>query len=148
MNTTIATAEQRAQLQRVLDSWVQASRDKDVERIVSHYAADIVAYDAIGPLRFQGREAYKAHWQFCMSMCAGPSLFEIHEPTFMLSGDLGVVYYLFHCGGTNEQGEMQSSWMRVTQCLQRFGDQWLIVHEHFSAPFDMESGKALFDLKP
>jgi PhnB protein len=25
---------------------------------------------------------------------------------------------------------------------------WMIVHEHFSAPFDPESGKALFDLEP
>lgn len=38
--------------------------------------------------------------------------------------------------------------MRVTQCLQKLGGQWLIVHEHFSAPFEMDSGKALFDLKP
>ena len=26
--------------------------------------------------------------------------------------------------------------------------RWLIFHEHFSAPSDMESGKALFDLQP
>lgn len=148
MNTKIASVEQREQIQGVLDSWAQASRDKDVERIVSHYVDDIVAYDAIGPLRFVGREAYKAHWAFCMTMCTGPSLFEIHQPTIVLSGELAVAHYLFHCGGTNEQGEMQRSWMRVTQCLQQFGGQWLIVHEHFSAPFDMESGKALFDLQP
>lgn len=148
MNSKHATAEQQAEIRSVLDSWAQASRDKNVDGIISHYANDIVAFDAIGPLRFVGREAYKAHWAFCMTMCPGPTLYEIHQPTILLSGEMAVAYYLFHCGGTNEQGVMESSWMRVTQCLQKFGGQWLIVHEHFSAPFDMESGKASFDLQP
>ncbi len=26
--------------------------------------------------------------------------------------------------------------------------EWSIVHEHFSAPFDMENSKALLDLQP
>jgi hypothetical protein len=26
--------------------------------------------------------------------------------------------------------------------------KWMIVHEHFSAPFDLESGKALLNLEP
>jgi ketosteroid isomerase-like protein len=38
--------------------------------------------------------------------------------------------------------------MRVTQCFRKQGERWLIAHEHFSVPSDMESGKALFDLTP
>jgi ketosteroid isomerase-like protein len=38
--------------------------------------------------------------------------------------------------------------MRVTQCLRQQNGRWLIMHEHFSMPCDMESGKALFDLQP
>ncbi|HWV10472.1 MAG TPA: nuclear transport factor 2 family protein [Pseudomonas sp.] len=148
MNTKHATAEQQQQIRSVLDDWAQASQEKDVARVVSHYADDIVAFDAVGPLRFVGRDAYKAHWDFCMTVCPGPSLFELHQPTILVSGELAVSYALLHCGGTNEQGQMESSWMRVTQCLQQFGGQWRIVHEHFSAPFDMESGKASFDLQP
>lgn len=26
--------------------------------------------------------------------------------------------------------------------------KWMIVHEHFSAPFDLESGKVLLNLEP
>lgn len=108
----------------------------------------MVAYDAVGPLRFQGRPAYQAHWQACMEMCSGEGRFEPHEPTFTADGDLGVTHYLLHCGGTNDKGELETCWMRVTQCLRRQGGRWLIFHEHFSAPCDMESGKALFDLQP
>jgi ketosteroid isomerase-like protein len=38
--------------------------------------------------------------------------------------------------------------MRVTACYRRDGGQWRIVHEHWSAPFDMASGAALFNLEP
>ncbi|MGB4075357.1 YybH family protein [Pseudomonas sp.] len=138
----------QAQIQQQLDSWAAACRAKDVSRIIGHYAEDVVAYDAIGPLRFVGRAAYQAHWQACMEMCSGQALFEIHQPSFLLGGELAVVHYLFHCGGTDDKGEMQSSWMRVSQCFRQFKGHWLIAHEHFSMPGDMQSGKILFDLQP
>lgn len=138
----------QAQIQQQLASWATACRSKDVSQIMRHYAEDVVAYDAIGPLRFVGRAAYQAHWQACMETCPGPGLFEIHQPSFLLSDELAVVHYLFHCGGTDDQGVLHSSWMRVSQCFRLVGGQWLIAHEHFSMPGDMESGKILFDLQP
>jgi uncharacterized protein (TIGR02246 family) len=141
-------ANLETQIQQQLDAWVAACRSKDVSQIMSHYAEDVVAYDAIGPLRFQGRAAYQAHWQACMEMCGGPGLFEIHQPSFLLCDGLAVVHYLFHCGGSDDKGEMHSSWMRVSQCFRQQDGRWLIAHEHFSMPGDMESGKILFDLQP
>jgi ketosteroid isomerase-like protein len=38
--------------------------------------------------------------------------------------------------------------MRVTVCLRKSGGRWAVAHEHFSAPFDPESGMALLDLAP
>ncbi|MGH8433042.1 MAG: YybH family protein [Pseudomonas sp.] len=148
MNTATRIQDDQAQLRELLDSWAKAVLAQDIERIVSHYAPNILAFDAIAPLQFKGRELYKAHWQACMSMCPGPGVFEIHEPVLEASGDLGFGYYLCRCGGTDANGQAQSSWMRVTQGYRKHNGQWLIVHEHFSAPFDMQSGKALFDLQP
>lgn len=138
----------QTQIKQTIDSWAQAARSKDVQRIISHYSEDVIAYDAIGPLRFVGREAYKAHWQACMEMCTGEGMFEVHEPSYMIGGDLAVAHYLFHCGGTDDKGQMQSCWMRVTQCFRKQDEKWLIAHEHFSMPSDMESGKTLSDLTP
>lgn len=135
-------------LQATLDSWTEACKSKDVARIMDHYSEDVVAYDAIGPLRFLGRTAYQAHWQACMEMCSGETLFEPQDPSFIVSGELGVAHYLLHCGGSDDKGQQQSCWMRVTQCMRQQGGRWLIMHEHFSMPCDMESGKALFDLQP
>ena len=44
----------QSELQDALNSWTEACRSKDVVRVMSHYVEDVVAYDAVGPLRFQG----------------------------------------------------------------------------------------------
>ena len=44
--------------------------------------------------------------------------------------------------------EEVSRFMRATVGYRRQGGQWQVIHEHWSAPFDMETQKALFDLKP
>jgi ketosteroid isomerase-like protein len=38
--------------------------------------------------------------------------------------------------------------MRATVCFRKTNGEWMIVHEHFSAPFDPQSGKALCELEP
>lgn len=140
-----ATPEE--QVRDVVRSFEAAIRAKDIESIVSHYAPDIVAFDAIAALQFKGREAYRKHWEACMTMCPGAMIFEIHDVEVAARDDLAFCHFLSRCGADNE-GEQKVGWMRGTVGLRRMGDRWLIVHEHWSAPFDPESGKALFDLQP
>jgi ketosteroid isomerase-like protein len=114
---------------------------------VSHYAPDIVAFDAIAQLQFKGVEAYRKHWEACLSMCPGPMIFEIHELTITAADDVAFGHYLTRCGAI-ENGEEKASWMRVTVGYRKTNGEWMIVHEHFSAPFDPHSSKALLELEP
>jgi uncharacterized protein (TIGR02246 family) len=132
----------------MLESWRDAAQAKDVERVVSYYAPDILAFDAIGRLQFKGRDAYKKHWQACMSMCPGEMIFEIHDLEITAQGDLALGHYLSRCGATAPDGEVKAGWMRATVGCRKINGKWTIIHEHFSAPFDPQSGKALFDLEP
>lgn len=45
----------------LIEQWKQAVTAKDVEKIVSFYADDIVAFDAVSALQFKGKAAYEAH---------------------------------------------------------------------------------------
>jgi ketosteroid isomerase-like protein len=141
------SAEQQ-QIQALLERWCAAVRDKDLEAIMRCYAPEIVAYDAIIQLQFMGADAYRRHWAFCLGMCEGAMLFETHQLTIHADGDVAFAHWLNKCGGTDEKGEVKSSWMRATAGYRRTADGWKAVHEHFSAPFDMASSKALFDLQP
>ncbi|WP_286776406.1 nuclear transport factor 2 family protein, partial [Pseudomonas sp. UBA800] len=55
-------------------------------------------------------------------------------------------HWLNRCGPSED--ESQCGFMRATVAYRKEGGQWRVFHEHWSAPFDMETQKALFDLKP
>jgi ketosteroid isomerase-like protein len=138
----------REQIQTLLKEWCDAVRAKDLDKIMAYYAPDIVAYDAIIKLQFKGAQAYRQHWEYCLGMCNGPRVFEQRELVVHGDEQLAFAHWLNSCGGADDKGELKSSWMRASAGYRRTADGWKAVHEHFSAPFDMESGKALFDLQP
>lgn len=131
-----------------IDSWTAAVRRADIAAIMSHYAPDVLAFDAIQQLQFKGVPAYEKHWKACLEMCPGPMVFEVHELDVQVEGPLAVAHALMRCGASDESGETKTSWMRMTSSYRKIDGQWMITHEHFSAPFDMQTGKALFDLQP
>jgi uncharacterized protein (TIGR02246 family) len=144
MNTQAAETE----IQTLIDTYRQAVMAKDVKKVMALYADDIVSFDAIQALQFKGKVAYQAHWEACMEMCPGPHKFDFHQVQISAADDIAFAHWLAYCGGTNEKGEEQACWMRVTACYKRLAGQWKIVHEHWSAPFDPMAGTAIFDLQP
>ncbi|UQS18037.1 SgcJ/EcaC family oxidoreductase [Pseudomonas sp. HS6] len=138
----------QAQIQAVIDTYRQAVMTKDVEKVMTLYADDILSFDAIKALQFKGKEAYRAHWVACMEMCPGPHIFEFHEIAIETGDNIAFAHWVANCGGTNEKGEAQSCWMRATACYRLVGGVWKIAHEHWSAPFDPMTGSTLFDAKP
>ena len=144
MNVETASATAEAEVRETLARWEKAVRARDLAGIVSHYAPDIVAFDAIAKLQFKGVEAYRNHWEQCLSMCAGPMIFEIHDLHVAAGGEVAFAYALNRCGGTGPDGKEAVGWMRMTVGYRRTGGKWLAVHEHFSAPFDMENSKVLW----
>lgn len=143
-----ANPDAPAQIKTAVERWSAAVRDKDLAVITAYYHPDIVAYDAILQLQFKGLDAYRAHWQYCLGLCEGPMLFEQRQLVIHASGDVAFAHWLNHCGAADEHGEMKGSWMRASAGFLLTAEGWKAVHEHFSAPFDMETGKAMFDLKP
>ena len=51
--------------------WCEAVRTRDVERIAAYYAPDILAFDAVSRLRFEGLDAYRRHWRECLASGEG-----------------------------------------------------------------------------
>lgn len=135
-------------LRELITNWTKTVGTKDVSKIMTIYADNIVAFDAINQLQFIGKAAYTEHWRKCMAYSSGEMKFEVHQLQVHANEQLAFSHSLNHCGCENDKGEMQSGWMRATQCWQKGIDGWKIVHEHYSMPVDMESGKALFDLQP
>ena len=148
MALQMTRTDESAKIRGLLDDWAKAARASDIDGIMAAYAPDIRAFDAIAQLQFKGAPAYRKHWEACIAMCPGPMIFEIHDLGIAAGDDVAFGHYLLRCGATGEDGGEKSGWMRVTVCLLKRSGRWTVVHEHFSAPFDIESGKALLGLKP
>lgn len=135
------------QISELIEDWCTAVRAKNIDAIISHYAPDILAFDAIAQLQFKGVDAYRKHWEACASMCSGPWVFEVHDLDITVGDGVAFCHALNRCGG-GEGAEAKVCWMRMTACFRKIDGKWTVVHEHFSAPFDPQSGKALADLQP
>lgn len=136
------------EVRAVLDGWLDAVRAGDVDRICAHYASDLRAFDAVARIQFEGRERYREHWAACLDAAPGPTVFELHDARFEVDGAVAFSHGLFRCGIIADDGSEQASWFRGTHCYRATATGWEIVHEHFSAPFDMETHAVLFDATP
>jgi ketosteroid isomerase-like protein len=145
--TFAAESEVESDVRSLINRWQKAIIAADLDRIMACYAPDILSFDVILQLQFKGADAYRKHWQACMEMCQGDMIFEIHDLNVSVGDDVAFGHYLTRCGSVSD-GQEKVSWMRATTCCRRIDGQWKIVHEHFSVPFDPQSSKAMFDLKP
>ena len=75
---------------------------------------------------------------------AGPTDAMARTAQITAGDDLAFVHGLSRCGGTGPDGKEMSGWMRMTTCFRKHNGEWRIAHEHFSAPFDPKSDKALW----
>lgn len=146
MTNNYSTAE--TEIRASIEQWAEAMRTSKLDDIVKHYSDDVVAYDAIGKLQFVGKADYTEHWRTCITYAPDGMVYEIKDLVIHTEGNLAFSYNLASCGCYDENGNVQASWMRVSRCYRKINSKWLAVHEHFSTPFDMDSGKALFDLQP
>jgi len=78
----------------------------------------------------------------------GPIGYEVRDLQVSAGEDIGFSTSLDGSSGTKKNGERSEMWMRTTMCYRKVAGEWRITHEHVSLPFDMQSFKALLDLKP
>jgi ketosteroid isomerase-like protein len=142
------TRQDETAIRQLHEDFEQAIGAKDLDRIMAQYAPEVVAFDAVGALQFKGVPEYRVHWQRCFEFCQGEGFFETHELHVDVGGELACSRMLTHCGGPNAEGEMQSAWMRGTRVWARRGGDWKVIHEHFSMPFDMETGQVCMSSTP
>jgi len=131
----------------LIDEWTDAIRNKDIERLMACYARDVVAYDMMPPLEWRGADSYRAAWVEGLSM-PGEFEIELYEPVITASDDIAFAVALAHYDVRPPEGQAYDGWFRWTAGFARVDGEWKFVHEHSSVPIEMESRKALIDLRP
>ena len=137
-----------AAVRQRVDDFAKAVRAKDIERVMSLYARDVVSFDVNPPLRYAGTANKRLAWQAFFATYTGPVTYDVRELNVMADGELAFVHSLNHVKGALASGHVADLWVRWTACLRRIDGVWLVVHDHVSVPADLGHGRAVLDLTP
>ena len=140
----MAIAEIRARI----DTLAAALRAKDVPRLMAHYAPTNVTFDLRPPLQVVGADGYQKNFEAWFASVEGPIGYELRDVRIAASGDLGFAHYLGHVRSTRTSGDKTEYWVRVTTAFQKLNGEWMVVHEHVSMPFRLDTMQAAADLQP
>ena len=135
-------------IKRVIEGGVNAVRNKDIGGVMSLYAPEVVSFDIVPPLRYVGAEAFRNVWEEVFSSFQGPIGYEIHDLTISVGDDVAFTHSLNRISGTMNAGLKTDLWLRWTACWRSINGKWLIVHHQNSVPVDLQTGRAVLDLKP
>jgi ketosteroid isomerase-like protein len=137
-----------AEIKRVIEGCVVALRAKDLDGVMSIYAPEIVTFDVVPPLQYVGAEAMRKRWEEVFSSLPGPVGYEIADLSITVGEEMAFTHSFNRTSATLPTGQQIGTWVRWTACWRKIGGQWLIVHDQISVPVDVQTGRAVLDLKP
>ena len=136
------------QIRTLIDDLAIAIRIKDVDALMGHYAPDVLTFDLLPPLQYSGADAIRKRVSDWFSSFESPIGFAMLNLSITAGDDVAFCHSLNGVSGASRDGATIDMWWRATNCFRKIDGEWLVTHGHSSEPFDMESGKALLDLKP
>jgi ketosteroid isomerase-like protein len=118
-------------VQRYYDAW----NSGDLDKAGAFYAkdADLIFYD-VTPLEYHGWSQYKAGVQ---KLLAAYSSLKLVPNSDLKSGRQGKIAWTtltFHLVGTTKAGAKSDTVCRHTAIWEKRKGEWLVIHEHVSAP--------------
>jgi uncharacterized protein (TIGR02246 family) len=147
MGTENSTTDE-AQIRELIEERVKAIDEKDVDKLMSHHAPDVLSFDVLDPLQYTGLGTIRQRAEKWLSSYQSRIGYEVRNLDITAGDDVAFCHYLYHVSGTLLDGGKVDMWVRATLCLHKRVGKWTIEHEHQSVPFDAQTGKASLDLKP
>jgi uncharacterized protein (TIGR02246 family) len=122
-----------SQIRMLIENWALAVRNKDMNGILAHHAADMVMYDVPPPFQSAGIEAYRKTWDTFFKYTKR-GIFDIRELQVIAGDQVAFCYAIMKCSDKSDTGEFVELPFRLTIGLKKTANQWVIVHEHHSVP--------------
>ncbi len=123
-----------AQIRALLHQWAEATRTGRQDEVLARHAPDVLVYDVLPPLQYDGADAYRRSWDEWQPETAGPGVFALHDLRVTAGADVAFAHGLLHCGYTTPDGRAVEDRVRATFCLRKAPDGWVVAHQHISMP--------------
>ena len=111
------------------------------DQMMSYCDKDIVMYDFVPPLKYEGFEAVRAHEASIFFSKAKDIKAEFLDLDVVVDGNLGVARSIQHFSWTEAGKPRQGTW-RLTDIFKKTNGGWKAIHSHISVPIDPKTGQA------
>jgi len=149
--TQSTTTRDEQQVGAVIEGRSRAIEEQDADRLVGCYAPGVVVFDLSPPLQQPAAEVLDPATHQAWFATFEPGMeYDTRDLTVTVGGDVAFAHGPVRLAATPRgSAEGFSMWFRMTLCLGRTGETWLISHEHVSTPFYMDgSFRTAVDLEP
>lgn len=148
MKNSKSQSVEEIQIRNLIDKKVKAIQEKNIDEALASYASDVVSFDVVEPLLYEGIDEVRARLTNWFSTFNGSIDYEVKDLKIEANDKTAFCYCLNHVSALRNDGEKLDMWWRETTCYQKIKDQWTITHAHSSVPFDPATGNASLNLKP
>ena len=148
---TQKTTRDEQQVRAVIEHRSRAIAEQDADRLVGCYAPGVVVFDLAPPLQQPSAEVLDPASHRAWFATFEPGMeYDTRDLTVTVGGDVAFAHGLARLTATPRgSADGFTMWFRMTLCLARAGEAWLITHEHVSTPFYMDgSFRTAVDLQP
>src|ERR687891_1851090 len=111
MTAQASRNQEEARIRALLDDWTAGVRVRDVDRVMSHYATDIVIFDLAPPLEYAGADTLRKSLQAWFSTWQGPLDYEIRDLNITAGEGGGFGPRPNPFCGTKNGGETADGWV-------------------------------------
>ena len=135
-------ADPENQIERIVAARCRAVSKGDAIGIVKDVSENVVFFDVVGSMFAVGKPAALERARQWLASYDGPPLWEIENLHVAADDSVAFCHCISRVRGTLKTQEEVDMWFRTTLGLQKMDDQWQIVHDHSSSPFDPDKGLA------
>ena len=93
------TTTHEAQVRDLLQRWAAATRKGQRDDVLANHLPDVLIYDVLAPMKYQGAAAYRQSWDEWQPDTQGEGQFELQDLSVTVGGDVAFAHCFIKCGG-------------------------------------------------
>jgi len=136
--TDRANMRDETQIRAVLEGWATATRKGQKDQVLANHLADVLIYDVLAPMKYEGAAAYRKSWDDWQPDTQGVGQFDLQDLSITVGGAVAFAHGFIKCGGVLFDGKKFEDLVRATFCLRKVSGSWKVAHQHISKPIQLK----------
>lgn len=122
------------EVRAILETWAERTRKGQLDHVLENHASDVLIYDVLAPMKYEGAAAYRASWGDWQPDTQGEGKFDVEDLQITAGDDVAFAHAFIRCGGTLPNGKTFEDLVRATFCAKKIDGAWVVTHQHISKP--------------